>query len=75
MNDKQRIQAELKAIREETPNPGPDIGSWDRLLCLLEVIYCDHKFVVKRLGGPPDMAESYEAVKVCDLCGYEPSDE
>lgn len=35
---------------------------------------CDHNFVTKRQGGPPDMAESLEMVTYCEKCGYEPTD-
>lgn len=37
---------------------------------------CAHaNATVRRLGGPPDVAESYERVRVCDDCGAEVVDE
>jgi hypothetical protein len=30
-----------------------------------------HRWVGKRMGGPPDMAESCEWVEYCDVCGVE----
>lgn len=32
---------------------------------------CAHKWITKLAGGAPDMAESYERVTYCDLCGEE----
>lgn len=32
---------------------------------------CSHEWVRQRQGGPPDMAESYEVVEFCKLCGME----
>lgn len=75
MIDPQRILAELEKIREGAEGPHIDTTDWDRLISLLQVIHCDHKFVVKRQGGPPDDACSNEAVKFCEVCGYEPVDE
>jgi hypothetical protein len=30
-----------------------------------------HRWVGKQMGGSPDMAESYEWVEYCDICGVE----
>lgn len=32
---------------------------------------CEHKWETRRMGGPPDMAESNERVTVCRMCGAE----
>lgn len=36
---------------------------------------CQHQWKSQQLGGPPDMAESYEWVTYCKLCGAEKVDE
>jgi hypothetical protein len=30
-----------------------------------------HKWIRRRMGGPPDAAESYEVVEYCGVCGIE----
>ncbi len=40
---------------------------WDRFLQQI----CPHEWTGKQLGGPPDMAESYEWVGYCKHCGLE----
>jgi hypothetical protein len=35
---------------------------------------CNHRWKTQRLGGPPDVADSYEMVTFCELCGEEPRD-
>lgn len=31
-----------------------------------------HRLVTRRAGGPPDVADSQERVRFCEVCGWEP---
>ena len=40
---------------------------------LVEAIHgnCDHVWTGQQMGGPPDVADSYEWVEYCEKCGLE----
>lgn len=45
------------------------LGQTDGLPCLPGT----HRWVTRRVGGSPDLAESQERVCYCDVCGWEAS--
>lgn len=72
----EKIQAGIEHVRQCMYHDQPDLmGAMAELLDLLDVIHCDHKFVLKRMGGDPADAYSNEAVRVCDRCGLEEDDD
>lgn len=74
INENERLQAWLDEIEKSvfaTNGPFAEVTDILELIALLQVAFCDHRFVLRRMGGAPDNADSVEMVKVCEICGFE----
>jgi hypothetical protein len=66
-----KFVAALEQVRQRAEGPYITPGDFDNLIALLQTMFCEHEYELKRMGGPPDSECSNEQASVCKKCGAE----
>lgn len=61
----------LEHVRKGADGPYVTPVDWDDLISLLQTMFCEHEYEMRRMGGAPDDECSNECVSVCKKCGAE----